>query len=65
MFYIIGVSMRKSTKGRKPLPKGVARSKNINIRVTATEHKEIDRAAKSEGDSITDWCRCQIFKGMK
>ena len=57
--------MAKTNKGRKKLPKGVAKCKNINIRVTPGEHARIDKTAKHQGLSITEWCKRMLFGDYK
>ena len=61
----LGVSMTKTNKGRKPLPKGVAKCKNINIRVTISEHAKIEKISRQQGRSITEWCKRMIFGDYK
>lgn len=57
--------MAKKNLGRKKMPKGLAKTENINIRVTVSEHAEVDKTSKSQGMNITQWCRYLIFGGNK
>jgi len=48
--------------GRPKLPKQVRKSENLNIRVTASDKKEIAEAARRVGASgASDWVRVAIM----
>jgi uncharacterized protein (DUF1778 family) len=43
--------------GRPKLPKGEAKSELIRARVTPSEYKSFENAAKSAGKDISEWAR--------
>jgi hypothetical protein len=59
--HIFVAQKEKSSKlgktGRPKLPIGAAKSKTIRTRFSPEEHTRIERAAKGNGDSISDWVR--------
>jgi len=48
--------------GRPKLPSGAAKSKTIRTRFSPEEHGRIDRAAKKDGKSISDWVRKMLLE---
>jgi hypothetical protein len=47
--------------GRPPLPEGSARVAMLRIRVTANELRAIEAAAKSSGQTRSEFIRCKLL----
>jgi predicted HicB family RNase H-like nuclease len=46
--------------GRPPLPKGEAKAKTLHTRLTASEWKAYEAAAKAKNQSVSDWIRSTL-----
>ncbi len=51
--------------GRKKLPNDVRKAHMFRIRMTQAEREEIDRAAKSEDQSSSEWARKVLLRSAK
>jgi hypothetical protein len=50
----------KRKRGRPRLPKGEAYSEIIQFRLTADELKRIQRQARAENKTVSDWTRAKL-----
>jgi len=46
--------------GRPALPKGHARATMLRVRITPEERKGLEAAAKSKGQTVSEWLRSTI-----
>jgi len=51
----------KKTLGRPKLPKGAARSVNLQIRLTEAEREQVEAKARAEGKDLSEWVRFSIL----
>ena len=47
--------------GRPPLPKGSAKAGFLRVRVTADELRAIESAAKTTGQTMSEFVRCKLL----
>jgi len=52
----------KRKPGRPKLPRGESRSRVLSVRLTAGERVEIDRLARQEGASASDWAHDALLQ---
>lgn len=46
--------------GRPPKPKREVKSADLRIRMTKAERALLDRAAKSQGETLSEWARAAL-----
>jgi hypothetical protein len=51
--------------GRPKLPKGVAKGRIVPVRFSGKELKVVEKAAKTEGLTISEWIRAAIAAWIK
>jgi uncharacterized protein (DUF1778 family) len=47
--------------GRPPLAKKERKATHLSVRLTADEHRGLERAAKAAGLALSDWARSVIL----
>lgn len=57
--------VKKKRPGRPTVPKAERRTGSIRVAVTEREKKEIEKAAKDAGLSISDYGRIKLIGGEK
>lgn len=56
---------RKRKRGRPPLPKGTAKEGRLYCRVSESEEREIEAAAKASRTSKSVWIRKTLLAGAR
>ena len=59
----IFVAQKQNKIGRPKLPKGEAKSEMVRARVTPSELKAIEKAAK--GDGVSEWARRALIRAAE
>jgi hypothetical protein len=49
--------------GRPKLPKGASKAKFLRVRVTPDELRAFERAAKTDGKTVSEWIRSKLNGG--
>lgn len=55
----------KRKPGRPKLPKGQAMATPIQVRLNLEDRKAVERAAKANDQTVSDWIRTAIVAGLE
>ena len=50
--------------GRPKLPKGEAKGKIVPVRFTKTEFEQLTKAAKANGQNVSEWIRSTFLSAL-
>jgi len=62
MGYILCMPKKKRGRGRPKLPKGVAQTAVLTIRMSKADRRAIHAAARSTGGKLSDWARAVLIR---
>ena len=58
------MAKKKTPRGRPKLPKGESKASVVTIRFQPADRKAVDAAAKSVGQSLSEWIRLTLLTAV-